>query len=292
MVRSMTGFGRGEYVGKIKQITVEVKSVNHRYNEVPVKLPRQYSLLEETVRRTVLKYISRGRVEVYLKIENAAAPVRQVQVDKELALAYYKALKDLAVATQSSLDLGVSSLAQFPDVLKVDEPAENLDEIWQEILIPLQEAMENLLHMRGLEGQKLKADLEERLVYIKQLKRKVEERGPQIVSLYREKLQNRLKELLDEGQVDENRLAAEVALFADRASIAEEIVRLDSHLDQFRQILEETNPVGRKLDFLLQEMNREINTIGSKANDLEITQNVVEMKSELEKLREQVQNIE
>jgi len=292
LIRSMTGFGRGENVGQIKQVTAEVKSVNHRYSEVLVKMPRQYSLLEETVKRTVLNYVTRGRVEVFLKIENAAEPQREVQVDKELALAYYKALKELAEATQANLDLGVSSLAQLPDVLKVDEPKENIDEIWQEILAALQAALTVLMEMREKEGQQLKADLEERLAYISQMNDKITERSPLVVSQYREKLQNRLKELLDGGQVDETRLATEVAIFADRASIAEEIVRLSSHVDQFKRILKENNPVGRKLDFLLQEMNREINTIGSKANDLEITQSVVELKSELEKLREQVQNIE
>lgn len=292
MIRSMTGFGRGENVGVVKQVTAEVKSVNHRYSEVLVKMPRQYSFLEETIRRTVLNYITRGRVEVYLKVENATEPERQVQVDKELAVAYYKALKELADTTQANLDLGVSQLAQLPDVLKVDEPKENIDQIWQEILLALEAALTILVQMREDEGLKLKADLETRLVYIRELNHKIAERGPLVVSQYREKLQNRLKELLDGGQVDETKLATEVAFFADRASIAEEIVRLNSHLDQFNQILQEKNPVGRKLDFLLQEMNREVNTIGSKANDLEITQNVVEMKSELEKIREQVQNIE
>lgn len=292
MIRSMTGFGRGENVGTVKQVTAEVKSVNHRYSEVLVKMPRHYSLLEETVRRTVLSQITRGRVEVYLKVENSTEPKRQVQVDKELALAYYKALKELAEATQANLDLGVSNLAQLPDVLKVDEPKENIDEVWQEISLALEAALAILVEMREKEGLKLKEDLEVRLAYIRELNGKIALRGPVVVSQYREKLQNRLNELLDGGQVDETKLATEVAFFADRASIAEEIVRLNSHLDQFNQILQEKNPVGRKLDFLLQEMNREINTIGSKANDLEITQNVVEMKSELEKIREQVQNIE
>jgi len=198
----------------------------------------------------------------------------------------------LAETTEANLDIGVSSLAQLPDVLKIEEPQENLEEIGQEILAALDAALKILVEMREKEGQQLKADLESRLVYIRELNKKIAERSPQVVSEYREKLQNRIKELLDGGQVDEARLATEVAFFADRASIAEEIVRLNSHLDQFSQILEEKNPVGRKLDFLLQEMNREINTIGSKANDLTITQHVVDLKSELEKLREQVQNIE
>ncbi len=292
MVKSMTGFGRGENVGKLKQVTAEIKSVNHRYIEVSVKMPRQYSLLDETVRRTVMNHITRGRVEVYLKIENTSPPEPQVQVDNELALAYYKALKELADTTHASMDIGVSSLAQLPDVLKVLEPEEDLEVVGQDILAAVEEALVKLVKMREIEGQKLESDLVQRLELLADLNNKVAERSPLVVSQYKEKLQSRIQELLDGGQVDEARLAMEVAIFADRACIAEEIVRINSHLDQFRHILQEDRPIGRKLDFLLQELNREVNTIGSKANDLEITQLVVEMKSELEKLREQVQNIE
>lgn len=292
LLRSMTGFGRGEYTGELKQVVAEIKSVNHRYNEVLVKMPRQYNILEDSVRKIVLNYVTRGRIEVYLKIENVSPPERQVQVDKDLALAYYKALKELAETTNATEDMGVSSLAQLPDILKVAEPEEDMAKIEQEILQAVEIAMSNLLKMREVEGQKLHDDLIKRLTIIAELNIKVKERSPLVVSQYRDKLQARLQELLDSGQVDEVRLATEVAFFADRACIAEEIVRLDSHIDQFKQILLEDNPIGRKLDFLLQEMNREVNTIGSKANDLEIVQDVVEMKSELEKLREQVQNIE
>jgi len=288
----MTGFGRGEYTGAIKQVTMEIKSVNHRYSEVIIRLPRQYTMLEETIRRYILKEISRGRVEVYLKLENTSTSQEQVQVDKDLALAYYKAMKELAAITGASLNIGIAEIANMPSVLKIEETDENLDDIWKEVLPVLQKALAVMLAMRDSEGEKLAADLMERLIYLQKLHKKIEEKSPLVVSQYREKLHNRLKELLEREQVDENRLALEVALFADKSSIDEELVRLLSHFNQFNDILQEKASTGRKLDFLIQEINREVNTIGSKANDLEITKYVLEMKSELEKLREQVQNIE
>ncbi|MFZ5755078.1 MAG: YicC/YloC family endoribonuclease, partial [Bacillota bacterium] len=281
MIKSMTGFGRGEHGGKLKHVVVEIKSVNHRYNEVLVKMPRQYNLLEDAVRRYILSRVSRGRIEVFMKVDEAVTKPRDVQVDKELALAYYKALKELAGITETFLDVGVIQLAQLPNVLKVEEEEEDLEIIWQDMLPALSQAADALMSMREKEGEKLHLDLLERLKDIKALHGKLCEKSPKVVILYREKLQSRLKELLDDVKIDENRLTMEVALFADRSSINEELVRMESHLSQFAGILQENNPVGRKLDFLLQELNREINTIGSKANDLEITQYVVEVKSEL-----------
>lgn len=292
MTKSMTGFGRGEYTGALKQYTVELKSVNHRYSEVIIRMPRQYTLLEETIRRYILKEISRGRIEVYIKIDNAGTRTEQVQVDKELGVAYYKAMKELAAITGTQLNVGIAEIVQLPNVLKNEEAEENIDDVWQEIQPALEKALTIMLEMRQREGEKLAEDLTGRLDYLHELHVKIEEKSPLVVSQYREKLQNRLKELLDNDQVDESRLALEVALFADKSSIAEELVRLKSHFIQFINILKEKNSTGRKLDFLIQEMNREVNTIGSKANDLDITKIVVEMKSELEKLREQVQNIE
>lgn len=292
MIKSMTGFGRGESLGRIKQVTVEVRTVNHRYNEIQVRMPRQYSLLEEQIKRFLLNKLSRGRIEVYVRMEETGDRPREVRVDKELAIAYYKALKDLAEITQTMPDVGVLQIAQLPEVLKIEEPEENLDDIWQDIAPAIEQAGAALLEMRRQEGLKLKEDLDEHLDILQKYLAKIEGKAPRVVDQYREKLQNRLAQLLENGQVDENRLAVEVALFADKSSIAEELVRLSSHFTQFGQALRDNNPVGRKLDFILQEMNREVNTIGSKANDLEITQCVVEMKNELEKLREQVQNIE
>lgn len=288
----MTGFGRGEHVGKYKHIIAEMKAVNHRYSDVLIKLPRQYTLIEECVKRSVLDCISRGRVEVYLRFEDTGKKDKEVQVDKELALAYYKALKELATITETPLNVGVEQLAQLPNVLDIEEQEENLEEIWEDVAPALQQALEVFLEMREKEGTKLKINLQEHLSIIHKLHKKIEDKSPQVVDNYREKLQKRLQELLETDQVDENRLALEVAMFADKCSIDEELVRLSSHLAQFEQTLDYDASVGRKLDFLIQEMNREINTIGSKANDLDITQQIVEMKSEIEKLREQLQNIE
>lgn len=292
MVNSMTGFGRGEYAGELKQVVLEIKSVNHRYNEVVVRLPRQYNLLEEQVRRYVQKEISRGRIEVYIKIDHLQGSNDLVQVDKDLGLAYYKAMEELAAITGTHLNIGTVELAQLPNVLRIEDHEEDPAVVWQDIEPALCQALKVMLEMRENEGAKLAADLTERVSYLEELHRMVDNRSPLVVAQYREKLSNRLKEILENDQIDENRLAFEVALFAEKSSIDEELVRLSSHFKQFKEIVREKNPVGRKLDFLIQEMNREVNTIGSKANDLEITKLVVEMKSELEKLREQVQNIE
>jgi uncharacterized protein (TIGR00255 family) len=198
----------------------------------------------------------------------------------------------LAAITGVELNIGIAEIANMPSVLKIEETEENLDDIWKEIQPALQKALVVMLAMRDNEGKKLATDLTERLSYLQKLHKKIEEKSPLVVSQYQEKLHNRLKELLENEQIDENRLALEIALFADKSCIDEELVRLQSHFIQFQDILQESASTGRKLDFLIQEINREINTIGSKANDLEITKCVLEMKSELEKLREQVQNIE
>lgn len=292
MLKSMTGFGRGEHVGKLKQVIVEIRSINHRFGEVQIKMPRQYALLEEAVKRYILNKVSRGRVEVFIKIEDTGSTSQELQVDKGLALAYYKTLKELATLTEVPFDVGAIQLAQFPEVIQLKEPEEELEIIWEDILPALRDALDILLEMREKEGQKLKEDIAARLKILQKFQSKIAEKSPKVVDIYREKLAARLQEILEAGVVDETRLTMEVALFADRCNIDEELVRLHSHFMQLGQMLEEDTAVGRKIDFLLQEMNREINTIGSKANDLEITQCVVELKSELEKIREQVQNIE
>lgn len=292
MLKSMTGFGRGSYQGKSKQVTVEIKAINHRFGEVLVKLPRQYTALEERIKRYVLGEVSRGHIEVFVKLEDTGEKARKVQIDQALASAYYQALKQLAEVTGLPCEVSVVQLAQLPDICKLEEEEENLEEIWEDIAPALQDAVAGLVEMRMLEGQKLKADLTSRLAVLRELHRNIVAKSPGVVQLYREKLAARLREILDEGQIDETRLAMEVALFADRANIDEELVRLDSHFIQLAQNLQAEQEVGRKIDFLLQEINREVNTIGSKANDLGITQDVVQLKSELEKIREQVQNIE
>lgn len=292
MPRSMTGFGRGEGAGPAGRIVVEMKAVNHRFSEVVFRMPRQFNALEDQARKLILGSVSRGRLDVFVSWE-AAAQARGVKVDKELAVAYYNALKELGEEIGSKSELTLDMLAKLPDVLKVEEGEVTAEALWPTFESAIGEAVSNLLAMREREGAALAADLASRLDKIETLGRVVAARAPEVVKEYRTRLARRLEELLPQGSaVDPQRLAQEVALFADRSDITEEIQRLGSHLSQFRQALQEAEPVGRKLDFLVQELGREVNTMGSKANDATITNQVVEAKTELEKIREQVQNIE
>ncbi|MDK2823519.1 MAG: hypothetical protein PWQ67_716 [Clostridia bacterium] len=291
-MRSMTGYGRGEAEGLGKKFTVEIKSINHRYSEIIIKQPRQYMLLEDNIRRIVQKYIHRGRVEIYIKVEETGEKKPEIKVDKENAIAYYNSLKDLANNLEIYPNISVYQLAILPEVIKLEEIEENLEDIWLVMEGALTKALEKLLEMRITEGMSLKKDLEQRIAILQKFSQQINDRSPIVVEEYREKLKSRVKELLDETQYDENRLMQEVVYFAEKSNITEELVRLDSHFKQFLKSLSVNESVGRKLDFLVQELNRETNTIGAKANDLQISQLVVEMKSEIEKIREQVQNIE
>lgn len=292
MVRSMTGFGRGEGAGEPGKITVEMKAVNHRFSEVVFRMPRQFNALEDQARKLVLSQVTRGRVDVFISWE-AAAKAKGVKVDKELALAYHNALKEIAGEIGSKSELSLDTLARLPDVLSIQEGSVTDEEIWSVLEPAATEALTNLIAMREREGAALVADLTARLDRIESFRQTAAERAPQVVAEYQQRLTRRLEELLPQGNaVDPQRLAQEVALFADRADIAEEIQRLGSHIAQFRAALTEGDSIGRKLDFLVQELGREVNTIGSKANDAAMTAAVVAAKSELEKIREQVQNIE
>lgn len=292
MIQSMTGFGRGEYTAGARQISVEIKSINHRYSEFSIKLPRKYAALEERTRQRLAKAISRGKVDVFIKTEDREGSEREMNIDKGLAAKYHEKIQDLALTLDLPMDLGVSQLIGMPGVMSIDEAAEEIEEVWAQLEKPLEEALEHLLAMRTSEGGRLAGDFLARLDYLEELRARLLAKSPLVVENYRQKLANRIADLLGQQPVDESRLVQEVAMFADRASVDEELVRLDSHFKQFQELVQADQPVGRKLDFLCQEMNREINTTGSKANDLEMTKIVVEMKSELEKLREQVQNIE
>jgi len=292
MVRSMTGFGRGEVTGEFGRIVVEMKAVNHRFSEVVFRMPRQFSALEEQARKLVQNRVSRGRVDVFVSWE-AAAKARGVKVDKELAIAYYNALKELAGEIGSKSELSLDTLARLPDVLTVEEGQVTAEDLWPTFEAAVTLGVENLLAMREREGASLAADLLGRIAHLGEIRAFVAQRSPQVVDEYRTRLNKRLDDLLPQGNtVDPQRLAQEVAIFADRSDITEEIQRLGSHLEQFRATLNGDDAVGRKLDFLVQEIGREINTIGSKANDAAVTSQVVDAKSELEKIREQVQNIE
>ncbi|HEX3031758.1 MAG TPA: YicC/YloC family endoribonuclease [Bacillota bacterium] len=292
MTQSMTGYGRGEQTGAGKRFSVEIKSVNHRYGEVVIRQPRQLAPLEDGARKLLLERVSRGRLDVFVSLEEDGEASKVVKVDKGLALAYYNALKELEELVGSGVTMDYRSIPKFPEVVRVEVAEDDLDQLWAVYKSALEQAIGQLITMRGVEGAKLREDLLGRAAQIEAWAGEIAERAPLVVDAYREKLLQRIHNQLPDITIDETRLATEVAMFADRCSITEELVRLNSHLDQLRKSLALTEPVGRKLDFLVQEMNREVNTIGSKANDLAITNIVVNLKSEIEKIREQIQNIE
>ena len=292
MIKSMTGFGRGVAQDNGKEFMVEIKTVNHRYSDVFIKMPRQLSFLEDKVREMIAKTLSRGKIDVFISYTDFGDESVSVILDEPLANAYIKAVKLLKDKYELKDDISVSLVSRFPDILKIDKPNADEDKLGATLKEAVESALVSLVKMREQEGLKLKSYLLERTVYIEHLLEEIELRAPNVVVEYKQRLEIRIKELLNQQIVDDNRIAVEVAMFADKCSIDEEITRLNSHLNQMRATLEIAQPIGRKLDFIIQEMNRETNTIGSKANDLEITRNVVEIKSEIEKLREQVQNIE
>lgn len=292
MIRSMTGFGRGDCQEDGKEFQVEIKTVNHRYSDIFVKMPRQIGFLEEKVRDIVGKAVSRGKIDVYITYNNFSDDSKCVMFDEVLAKTYINAVEALRDKFGLKDDISVSLISKYPDVLKVEQAEEDEEKLWFMLKTAVENALSSLIAMREIEGEGLKTDLLSRTVYIGKILNDIALRAPDVVKDYKLKLETRIKDLLDQQTMDENRLAMEVAIFADRCSIDEEIVRLGSHLNQVKEALNIQQPIGRKLDFIIQEMNREINTIGSKANDLSITRNVVEIKSEIEKMREQVQNIE
>ncbi|HHW54185.1 MAG TPA: YicC family protein [Firmicutes bacterium] len=287
----MTGYGRGEGMWEGEHFQVEVRSLNHRYLECSIKIPKQYSYLQEKIRSTVQRYVTRGRVEVNVSALGEKSEAKEVRVDKDLALAYYNALKELSNYLQLDLEVDIKAIADFPDVFLVEEKEPDQENSQRALEIALTAALEDLVAMRAAEGEKLQEDIIHRIAIIEQVIKDIEERAPQVVVEYRNGLKQRMEKFLA-GEIEEGRLLTEVAYFAEKANINEELVRMFSHIDLFRSTLKEEGAIGRKLDFILQEMYREINTIGSKAGDTAIARAVVEVKSELEKIREQVQNIE
>jgi len=293
LLKSMTGYGRGEAVVQEYQFIVELKAVNHRYKEVVFpRLPRLLLLLEDRIRRLILGRVARGRVDVFLSIQENPDAARTVKVDKLLAVAYYKAIKELQEITGAAGEIELEDLVNLPNIFVVGEPVIDALECWPAVKQAVEDATEHLVQMKAAEGAELAADISRRLEVVARLNEKIKERSPLVVEEYRERLHVRLQEIMAGSLIDENRLACEVALLAERSDITEEVVRLASHLKQVQACLAAEEAVGRKLDFLLQEVNREVNTIASKAGDLVISQAVVELKSELEKIREQVQNVE
>ena len=294
MIKSMTGFGRGEYTDGKRSIIAEIKSVNHRYSDITVKMPRRYTFAEDKIKNAVKDKIRRGKVDVSIIVENITENDVNIKLNSMLAKQYYDNLTELRGEFDLSGDISLQFLASLPDVMKAIPDVEDEEEITKAILEAVSEAAVNLEKMRAVEGEKLAEDLIAKGEFIKEILDKIAERAPQVVTDYTARMKERIQELVGSSvQVPEDRILVEAAVFADKCAIDEEITRLNSHLVQLKNIIEKSSqPDGKKLDFLVQEMNREANTIGSKANDITITNYMLEIKSEIEKIREQVQNIE
>ena len=294
-VRSMTGYGRGEFTAEDRKFTVEMRSVNHRYNDITVKLPRFLISLEDRIKKKTAENVFRGKTDIYISFETLSSEDVEVKLDEALAAAYAEKLKHLReiIGVPQADDGRILELtARFPDVITVEKAQKEEEVLWEILLPALEDAVSRFLAMRETEGENLKHDILQKGEKIRALVAGVKERAPLVVEEYREKLNRRLEDILGNVEVDPQRVAQEVAVFADRGCIDEEITRLESHLIQLDGILREGGQVGRKLDFLVQEMNRESNTIASKANDVQIVQATIALKSEIEKIREQVQNLE
>lgn len=292
MIKSMTGYGRARQELHKRDITVEVRSVNNRYLDCTVKMPRMYGFAEDAVKQHVQKAVSRGKVDVFIAVDASAADVAKVTVDRALAGQYAAALKELAEVCGAAYQPTPETLSRFPDVLTVTKEDEDLETISEDLCAVLDEALAAYNAMRAVEGSKLAEDIGGRLSAIEAYTAQVEARSPQTVAEYRAKLTARMQEVLQSTTIDEQRILTEAAIYADKVAVDEETVRLRSHVAQLRTMLGSNEPMGRKMDFLIQEVNRESNTIGSKCNDVAIAQVVVGLKAEVEKMREQVQNVE
>ena len=293
MIKSMTGYGRARQMLHKRDITVEVRSVNNRYLDCTVKMPRMYTFAEDAIKSCVQKAISRGKVDVFISVDASAADVAKVTVNRELAAGYVSALRELAeVCGSENFQVGPETLSRFPDVLTVTKADEDLESVSADLCAVLEEALAAYNTMRAVAGAKLAEDIGNRLTAIETYTGQVEERSPQTVAEYRAKLTARMQEVLQSTTIDAQRILTEAAIYADKVAVDEETVRLRSHVAQLRTMLASDEPMGRKMDFLIQEVNRESNTIGSKCNDVAIAQLVVNLKAEVEKMREQVQNIE
>ncbi len=292
MIRSMTGFGRGQDTVNGLTVTVELKSVNHRFFEYSSRLPRSYAFLDDRLKKYLQSRIDRGKVDAFVQIEATETADCEVLVNRGLATGYLKALRELVDTFSLRDDVTASGLSRYPDVLTVKPVQLSEDAVWEAVLPVLEGALDRFICMREKEGENLRRDVLSRADTILTAVAKVEERSPQTVHEHMERVEARMRELLGAVPIDESRLLTEAAVYADKIAVAEETVRLRSHIDQLRQLMDADEAVGRKLDFLVQEMNREANTIGSKCSDLELTRLVVDIKAEIEKIREQIQNIE
>ncbi len=292
MIKSMTGFGRCEIADNDRKFTVEMKSVNHRYLDVNIKMPKKLNFFESAIRNELKHYISRGKVDVFITYEDFSENTTSVRYNKEVAAEYLKYLRQMSQEFQLEDDIRVSALSRFPEVFTMEEQNIDEEELWKGLQRAIDGASEMFVQTRIVEGEHLKDDLVEKLDGMLKLVDYISERSPQIITEYRQRLEEKVRELLEDTTVDESRLLTEVTVFADKVCVDEEIVRLRSHIETTKNTLIEGGSIGRKLDFIAQEMNREANTILSKANDLAISNCAIELKTEIEKVREQIQNIE
>lgn len=292
MIKSMTGFGRAMADDEKRSFLVEIRGVNHRYLDFSIRMPKSLLSLEDRVRKEISKVISRGKLDVFITYKNYAKEDVAVETNKILAKGYVDALRSIQETFALKDDISVSLISRFQDVIFTEEKEENIEEIWALLEKAVKEASSAMLKMKEVEGASLKEDMLQKKVEIVSMVEKIKARDQVVIPLYKERLEKRIEELLDKVPVDESRLALEIAMYTDKASIDEEITRLLSHMEQMENFLSETDPVGRKLDFLAQEMNREANTMASKSVDIEITNLVLSVKNEIEKIREQMQNIE
>ncbi len=292
MIKSMTGFGRAEEVLNGRDILVEIRSVNHRYYEFSSRIPRAYGYIEEKLKSLLNGRIARGKTEVSVTVSSVEGKEAVIEVNEAIASGYVDALRKANEKLGLTDDITLSQMMRLPDIFTVRKVQDDEDQVWQDVKTVTEKALDNFVRMRETEGVRMKEDFLFRLENIEKMVSDVEVRSPEVNAAYRDRLYNKIKEVLADKNVDESRLLTEAAIFADKTAVDEETVRLRSHINQFRSMLELDEPVGRKLDFLIQEFNREANTIGSKAQDAKITKTVVELKSEIEKIREQIQNIE
>lgn len=291
MIKSMTGYGKAILSKNSRDYQIEIKSVNHRYLDISIKMPRLLSYLEDDIKKEISQKIKRGKIDVYVTFENNSAEGKEIKINTDIAKLYIKELRNLAREENLQANIEVTEISKFPDVLSIQN-AEEDETIKQELLEVVRIATEKLFQMRETEGKKIAEDLLIRIHNIEEKVKEISHISTGLIEEYVVKLEGRIKEILQNQEIDESRLAQEVVIYADKCSIEEEVTRLNSHIAQFEKFLNSEEPIGKKLDFMIQEMNRETNTIGSKANNLEITNGVIDIKTELENIREQIQNIE
>ena len=292
MIKSMTGFGRCEIQKESRKFTVELKSVNHRYLDVNIRMPKKLNFFETAIRTLLKSYANRGKVDIFITYEDLSQTQVSVKYNAVLAAEYLKYLKQMEEEFGLENDVRISTLSRYPEVFTMEEQSEDEEELWNGLKEALEGAFAQFVETRQTEGENLKKDILSKLDILSEHIGFIEERSPQIVAEYRTKLEDKMKELLADTQIEESRIASEVILFADKICTDEEVVRLKSHISHMRNTLEEKDEIGRKLDFIAQEMNREANTILSKANDIEVSDHAISLKTEIEKIREQIQNIE